>query len=296
MVGTFAVAPDGLWIGFGGKLGRLDFNLTTNLVMQLPIDPATPITCLCRTPSDMWVGTQGDGLIGCNFASRQCVHLAEKDGLLMDFISSLCLAGDTLWIGYGGPSGGGLGKLDLATRRPTSFSASIAGGQGGQGMPPRVAVNGIACAGEDVWCVAQFLLRRYQSQIGQWETPPDFGHTSALERSADKLFLGMGPYGSFRGAEPASLGLRTMSLKDGQWKAFPAVPGLPTSVTCLTADGANVWVGGPSYIALVDPAQEKVLKFAYVRARSVEQIQAGGGCVWAQCEKHLYKGLLTGSR
>jgi hypothetical protein len=41
--------------------------------------------------------------------------------------------------------------------------------------------------------------------------------------------------------------------------------------------------------------QDKVLKFAYVRARSVDRIQVGGGCVWAQFDWHLYKAPLTAS-
>ena len=59
-------------------------------------------------------------------------------------------------------------------------------------------------------------------------------------------------------------------------------------MSALKVDGGNVWVGGHSFVALVDPAQDKVLKFAYVPQRSVEQIEVGDGYLWAQCEKHLY--------
>ena len=60
-VGAFAAATDGLWIGLGGKLLRLDFNLKTNLVVALPIDADVPITCVCLTPSEIWIGTHGAG-------------------------------------------------------------------------------------------------------------------------------------------------------------------------------------------------------------------------------------------
>jgi len=90
--------------------------------------------------------------------------------------------------------------------------------------------------------------------------------------------------------------VRTLALREGQWKTFPAITGLPSEqVTALTVDGRNLWVGGKAYVALVDPAQDEVLKFAYVRARSVDKIQVGGGCVWAQFDWHLYKTSLAGT-
>ena len=54
-------------------------------------------------------------------------------------------------------------------------------------------------------------------------------------------------------------------------------------------------MGGQGYIALVDPAQDKVLKYAYLHSRSVDKIQVGGGYVWAQFNWHLYKAPLSAS-
>ena len=119
---------------------RMDAQLGTNLVTALPIEDTTPITCACLTPSEIWLGTHGKGLIGCDLASHKCVEVTVKDGLLMDFIMFLQSIGDTLWIGYGGSygasSGGGVGKLDLKTRQPTSFTASLAEGQAAERKPP----------------------------------------------------------------------------------------------------------------------------------------------------------------
>ena len=64
-------------------------------------------------------------------------------------------------------------------------------------------------------------------------------------------------------------------------------------VSALKVCGGDVWVGGHSFVALVDPAQDKVLKFAYVPAQTVEQIELGCGFLWAQCEKHLYRAPLA---
>ena len=296
-VGTFAADEGGLWLAFAGRLLRLGFDLKTNQVIALPINATTPITCVCPTGSKIWIGTHGEGLLECDTASHQCTHLTEKEGLLMDFISSMQPMGDTLWIGYGNQKDGGLGKLDLRTRRFTSFMPSLEGNQGGGISPPRVPVQAvIAGVEDDVWLVAQNALLRYRSPADQWEALPDFGHTSTLGRCGDHLYVAMGSAGRSRSGEPASIGLRTLSLKDGQWKPFPVVPSLPTGVTSIAVDGANVWIGGEAYLALVDPAQDKVLKYAYVSARSVDQIELGGGWLWAQCEKHLYKASLSALR
>ena len=296
-VGAIAATADGLWVGFGGKLMRMDAKLGTNFVSDLPVDNGTPITCACPTPSEIWLGTHGEGLIGCDLASHKCVQLTVKDGLLMDFIMSLQLIGDTLWIGYGGsygaPSGGGLGKLDLRTRQSTSFAASLAEGQAAERKPPRVPVTGItAGAGGDVWFIAGNNLRRYRSRADVWEPPALFEHIDALAFQAEDVLVGLGPdIGS-----STAFGLRVLAPKDGQWKRFPEMAGLPPGVNALKVDGGNVWVGGHSFVALVDPAQDKVLKFAYVPARTVEQIELGGGYLWAQCEKHLYRTPLSATR
>jgi len=56
-----------------------------------------------------------------------------------------------------------------------------------------------------------------------------------------------------------------------------------------------LWVGGMGYIALVNPAQDKVLGFAYVQAKTLDRIQVGG-YVWAQFDWHLYRAPLAGVR
>ena len=259
--GAFAADADGLWLAIGGKLMRLDFCLRTNGVVTLPIPVTMPITCLCLASSQIWIGTGGAGLVGYDPASHQCIQLTEKDGLLLDFISSLHVAGDVLWIGFGQESSGGLGKLDLGTRRATSFMPSLAEGQAEPGKAPRSPVVSLASgAPGDVWFVAHFALGRYCSPADQWEAFPDLQYAATVASAGDKLFVGMGPFGIRHGREPKGLGVKTLLLKDKQWKTFPAITSLPSEeVTTLTVDGPNLWLGGKGYIALVDPATDQSL-------------------------------------
>ena len=291
---TFIADDNGLWVGIGGQLLHLDFDLKTNLVVNLPMDASTPITTLCLTTSNIWIGTFGEGLIEFDKASRQCRHLREKDGLLLDDVSSLLLSGNTLWIGFGqGKVGqptmpGGLGKLDLTSGHVESFTPSISELEGGNTTekPTRETVMAFASgASDDIWFITGEgapHLHQYQAKSNllkgfQWAC-------TALVGNPKKIFL----------AQYVSPGLSFLDFKDGQWRNLKAVAELPSGqISALTLDGNNLWVGGMGYIALVDPVQDKVLHFAYVQAKAVDCIQIAGGYVWAQFDWHLYRAPLS---
>src|SRR5205823_3637353 len=107
------------------KLSHLGFDLHTNKTSQLPISADAPITCLCIGPQRLWVGTAGEGLIEHDKLTGASRLLTEKDGLLINYISSLCLHDDTLWIGYGRERAGGLGRFDLPTGKITALTPSL---------------------------------------------------------------------------------------------------------------------------------------------------------------------------
>jgi hypothetical protein len=295
--GAVAAEVDGLWIAHCGKLMHLDFNLRTNLVVSLPVPSTTPITCLALAPAGIWIGTAGDGLIGCDRATQACTLLTEKDGLLMNDIAALHAAGDALWIGYGHGSAGGLGKLDLRTRRTVSFTPLLTAVRAETGKAPRVPVVSLASGREDdLWFIARYELGRYRIGSDQWEYPDDWKRSAVLASNGQNLFLGNGP-GMHRSDQPSGLGANTLSFTDGKWKVFPSVRGLPNDqVTALAVDGNNLWVGGNAFVAQVEPDQGKLLRFAYVQDRTVDQIAIGGGYVWAQLGWHLYKAPLSASR
>jgi hypothetical protein len=99
------------------------------------------------------------------------------------------------------------------------------------------------------------------------------------------------------GIRSGPLGLHTFGLRDGQWHSFKAVDGFPSeSVSALALDGHDLWAGGMGYIALLDPQQEQIRKFACVQARSVNKIQTGGGFLWAQFNSGLYRTSLSAVR
>ena len=313
---TFAADDNGLWIGMGGQLMQLDFDLKTNLVVRLPMVSSMPITALCLTSSSIWIGTAGEGLIEYDKSSHKCQRFAVNDGLMMNIISCMHLAGDVLWIGYGYklggiavslPGGGGLGCLNLSTHKFASFTPSIAEGTeahknlGGNMVlestdkPTRRAVQAVAAGptGEVWFATAYHPLRGFHVGENVWEGIPSIHNTSSFAVGADRIFAGQ--FWNVQGDNTAGpLGVSVLNLKDGQWQSLKGADGLPPgSVSTLTLDGNNLWVGGMGYIALVDPVQDKVVHFAYIEAQTVDRIQIGGGYVWAQFDWHLYRAPLS---
>lgn len=306
---TFTTDIDGVWIGINGQLMHLDFDLKTNLVVDLPMDSSTPVTSLCLTSSNIWIGTGGDGLIEFDKTSRECRHLTVKDGLLMEVISCLYLSGDSLWIGFGGSADpgrgtyvnsgrGGLGYLSLSTRRFTSFTPPLA-----REMmeildkPPQDSIRTlVAKSDEEAWFfpVRSGILRHFLREEVIWDAVPQMGGGSCLAVDAEHVYSGQ-YLGFFRGGtRPGPLGLNIISLRDRQWRRFTAVDGLPSELLCaLTLDGKYLWVGGMGYIALLDPKEDQVLKLTYIHSRDVNKIQVGGGYIWAQFDWHLYRAPLA---
>ena len=307
---AFTADADGLWIGIGGQLLHLDFDLKTNLVVNLPMNSFVPITTLCLTPATIWIGTSGAGLIEFDKVTHKVRQLNEKDGLMMDFISSLDLKGDTLWIGYGDESGGGLGRLDLPTHRFTSFTLSLTEGPEVHKHPignivrestdqpthrQILAVTG-GTAGDAWFATEEHPLRHYRMWDNTWEGIDQVRNCTSLASDAEQLMVGQ-RWNYFSNDKTGPLGVSILNFKNGQWRSLKEAEGLPPgTVTALTLDGSNLWVGGMGYIALVDPAQDKVLGFTYVQAKTVNHIQVGGGYVWAQFDWHLYRALLSNMR
>lgn len=339
---TFVSDESGLWIGIGGQLRHLGFDLKTNLVINLPIGASVPITALCLTSSNVWIGTGGAGLIEFDKSSRQCRRLVESDGLMMDGIASLEIAGDSLWIGYGGAAGGGLGRMDLLSGKLSSFMPSINSAaviSTGE-PPPREAIGRIVAGADgDLWVFVASGIRQFHVKRNVWESLPrqtdgwvycfcadskclvegvsinlseigiedlpdrnapdkDLHKTNMVVTTAEENQLrqvlrtnGSNRYVSsmaFGGIRPRGA-LAIQSLRDRRWQILEDADGFPNPPTTMTLDGDNLWVGGEGYIALVDLKENKVTKFSRITARSVDQIQIGGGYVWAQFDWQLFR-------
>ncbi len=340
---AFTADADGLWIGIGGQLLHVTFDLKTNLSVVLPISGTVPITSLCLGSNSIWVGTAGEGLVEVEKDTRRGRRFTEKDGLMMDSVTALHLVNDILWIGYGHQAGGGLGKLDVASRRVTSFTASLSN-ESAATKPPRQRVTEIrGRPAGDLWYIARSTLSRYQPANNAWEEqpnkngvfvpcfaldserlikaleiaqveltietkpsvkgatnqPPKITRVVSFEESARLQAIlktnrsGQRISGSTVGGSPPRGGLELHTLSDAHQQPLVEAEGLPSPPSTLMLQGRELWVGGQGFIALVDVDENRIKKLAYVPTRAVDQIQIGGGYVWAKYDKHLHRVSLS---
>jgi hypothetical protein len=175
---AFAASREGLWVAIGTRLLQLGFDLQTNKVVSLPIAHDAELTALCPGSDQIWIGTAGEGLVEYEKGSGKCRLLTEKDGLLINHVSSLCLQEEILWIGFGRERSGGLGALDLRNGHLSALTPALpsapldAGKSDPPDGPPRHAVSGLAgSAPGQLWMlVAGRGLCRYRLAQNSWDT------------------------------------------------------------------------------------------------------------------------------
>jgi hypothetical protein len=150
----------------------------------------------------------------------------------------------------------------------------------------------------DIWFVPDDEYDRlslYDSHANKWEVTPQY--CTSLAANAHTLFIGQGGRISslLGGNDEGPPGLSYLNFEDGQWRDLKQVPELPRyTVTTLAPAGDNLWVGGVGYVALIDVQENKVIKFAYIPAGSVEQIELAGGYLWTLFNGYLHRTPLPG--
>src|SRR6185369_16702643 len=107
---------------------------------------------------------------------------SEKDNLLLPQISSLAMTEDKLWIGFSHQTRGGIGYLDLRTRKfvgltPNLNMASLTNRVypemvGICEMPPRCSVRALyATPSDELWFFG-YGVHSYSDRQKQWSSLP----------------------------------------------------------------------------------------------------------------------------
>ena len=199
---AFATDASGLWVAIADQLIHLDFNLRTNLAVSLPKPAEIPVTSLSVGDSKIWIGTAGAGLIEYDQTTRRCQVFGESAGLLMNFVSQLCLSGNTLWIGYGGSAaGGGFGRLQLDSHQFKSYSPPLRQGPATfelandlPDQPPRQTVTQLATDPQgNPWLLVENKgLQRFAVATDTWSMIPlkDGQRVRCFAFDSSRLFEG----------------------------------------------------------------------------------------------------------
>jgi tetratricopeptide (TPR) repeat protein len=191
---AFSADDSGLWLCIAGQLLRLDLDFRTNAAFRLPIGPEVSISCLLVGSDRIWIGTAGAGLFEFDKSNRQCRQFREADGMMMDSVASLHENEESLWIGYGGVSGGGLGRMDLRSHRFTSFMPSLV--PTAEQQPPSQKIENIASGARgDLWLQAGTVVRTLRMKDTVWGTlSGGDGSPRCLAADAERLVEGNSIY------------------------------------------------------------------------------------------------------
>lgn len=296
----FVTDGNGIWVAIEDKLLFLGFDLKTNLQVTLPKAADVPVTCLALDNNKVWVGTKGAGLMEFDRKTSICRPILEK-GLLMNYVSSLYVTEDSLWIGYGSDAGGGLGQLNLLSQKLKSFMSSInpnidpAAGVD-QTSPGGGVVRIIAGTGNSLWMQVDYSIRQFDTLQNSWITVPvELGEIVTCIAANSRWFVEGSRLIMLNLKENKFKGpLAIQSLRDHRWQNLVDPEAIATPPTAMTLNGNDLWVGGEGYVALIDLSECKVRKFWPIQAKGIDRIQIGGGYVWAQYGGHLHRASLAG--
>jgi hypothetical protein len=306
----FLLDGDLVWVGFSNRLARLDMAAGTKEEFTLPGHPNTRPTSLARTKNHLWIGTRNGGLLARDLTTGTIEQRSDQDGLLLNHVRALFAEGDSLWIGYaeGYQARGGLGRLDLATRRiqnfipalPTGFEEAADRRFGPQldspDGPPRHGVVSIARGdSQTLWiAVARKGIQRFHTQDETWATYPaaDRGNLlTALAAHNEIVLAGCETSSPATGLGPDDPGIGGLTLvRPGSRvpKHLRTADGLPNPrVTAITLDGEVAWIGGAGFVAILDLADMSFRRICPARAHTVSRIRLHQGSAWVATDRGI---------
>jgi hypothetical protein len=290
----FVFVPDGsrLWVACCDQVVDQPVGGGLAVTNRLPISSDTPPKVMVQSATTLWIGTQGSGLLEYDKQTGQTRKRTTADGLLFDDIRALHLDGTQLWIGSAGDRAGGLSRLDLTTGRINSFVPALVRinpqeiSEVERTAAPRRPVTALMADGRDgLWVGVENLgVQRMNLKDGTWTTPlptkEQFSDIACFATHPDWVMAGESP----TVLQQSQTNLLTMVPRDGGTPVLigPSV-GLPyPAVATLAVDGDQLWIGGPSYVAVMDLKSRRILKRSLVNSALATQLAIQGDSVWVR--------------
>jgi TolB-like protein/tetratricopeptide (TPR) repeat protein len=300
----------------GGKIWLTDgfapfvYDKATDELRDLdwPTNIERNVTSICVGRDTVWWGTDGSGLVELDKATRHCKVYSEKENLILPYITDLALSGDRLWIGFGRKNAGGIGYLDLRTRKfvgltPNLDTASLTNRVYPAiperfEMPPRSKVGALYLASSsELWFVSGFGIGTYSKALNRWSKLSLVGvGVSPWDCVvANSNIAAMGGCGRASGIIIHDFA----SGKDTEIEMRPALANLPSyqastaqSARSMAFEGKQLWVGGIGFLARIDPASKQVEALCGFDQRLgfwVQRLEVQEDGIWAAIGNKLYR-------
>ena len=247
--------------------------------VDLPLKIDHPITAIESDDSDLWLGTQGGGLIRIPQSGETPRVFNEKDGFPMSSIKSLRLEPGRLLIGFGYKENGAFGYLDLATEKFTGMMSKVVEFKSWEDRlqpPPSSSVLQIKTETDNnfVWIASDLALYRLKLDSQQWNL------ALPMQQPLSQWGLGLrtlSTYGDFIATIIPSRCVAISKLSGNQWTYVNISTNLnENSAYTLAIDSyekSHLWIGSPGKITILDMNTSKIIgECKMVRPGTIELI------------------------
>jgi hypothetical protein len=270
--GGSALGKGQLLVAFGATLKRFDWSGGVGIgsdadfeKVDLPPQVKDPIVALASDDQDLWLGTDGGGLIRVPQSGGAPTVFTEQDGLPMSSIRSLAVYPGRLMIGFGIGKRGTFGYLDTKTLKFTGAlppGTNLKSGSESLEPPPRQAVWQIRSVddGNTCWIASESAFYKFK-----------FPDEWSLQMPAPGLF-DTPTVGKFRTASVskkyvatavASGGVAICNVSGGPWTHLDlSTNQVENDVTSLAIDfdvPNYLWLAGHGKLTVLDMDTRKIV-------------------------------------
>lgn len=308
----FVFLPDGdrLWLGCCDQLVEFSVRDGRAVTNHLGNDLSQPPQVMAQSADTLWIGTAGAGLLRVDKATRGIQRFTQANGLVSDNISALHLGAGRLWVGCESGRVGGLSWVDPATGKVGTMTPALVKAEKVDGREPwnveadwtaapRRPVKALGSLGSgEVW-VGVYGLGLLRHDLGResWtavvrrEEDPS---VACLAVSENWVAMGEAP----RPRQHRDTHLLTVVPRAGGAPTHLGVEdGLPyPSVTTMAMDGDRLWLGGPSYLAILDLKARRLVKRSLFSDSEVLQMSIEGDNLWVRMNRSVYRYPLSVGR
>jgi ligand-binding sensor domain-containing protein len=262
---AYTIWKNKLLLASGTGLESIDFNRPLGPysgnnfeAVALPLKIEHSITAIEGDEEDLWIGTEGGGLIRIPQSGGTPQIFDERDGFPMSSITSLKLLHGRLLIGFGYHGSGAFGYLDTATEKFTGMMSKVVEFKSWEERlkpPPSSPVLQIKAEGDNntFWILSEMALYRLKLDSQQWSLSLP-SHDMPIQAGAGLKTLSV--FGDFAATAIASGGIAFYKLSENQWTHLNLSTNTDeNSAYSLDVDASEkglLWIGNHGKITVLD--------------------------------------------
>ncbi|MGO8839299.1 MAG: hypothetical protein ACLQAH_09595 [Limisphaerales bacterium] len=270
--------PDGVWVVTGNVLQYCNPQTGEVEDVDLPLKPDQPITAIETDENDLWLGTDGGGLIRIPKSGGTPRVFGETNGFPMPSIRSLRLVPGRLLIGFRFRESGAFGYLDTKTEKFTGLMSEVnlfKSWKETENNPPERSILAIQAADNtNIWVASDMAIYHLDLASQQWTMAlPLMASLSGWSLGAQSLSINS----NFVAALMPSRCVAICKLPENKWTTVNVskdfAENLAYSLCADPSDSQLLWIGGERKITLLNMTTMKMVGVCNLPKN------LGGGCV-----------------